>query len=354
MNTLIEVERSYLRQDVPEFRAGDTVRVQVRVKEGDKERLQAFQGVVDRPQGQRHPRDVHGAQDLRRHRRRAHLPAARAGRRPHRGSCAAVEVRRAKLYYLRDLRGKAARIEERRDEDAASGARLSGSPRAASSRAGAVGSGDIGVTTTLELCCEALPARSDAGARRSPAAAPASRAVAGVDEAGRGCLAGPVVAAAVIPDPGPLDPRGRRLEAARAPRRAPARRRDPRRPPSALAVVAVAADVIDRINILEATRLAMREALARPRVRARTRRRRRDAAAAARPRRPAACRAGQGDAWSYAVACASIVAKVERDRMMVELDRDYPGTASPRHKGYGAPGPPRGARPLRPESACTA
>ena len=46
MHALMEVERTYLRQDVPEFRAGDTVRVQVRVKEGDKERLQAFQGVV--------------------------------------------------------------------------------------------------------------------------------------------------------------------------------------------------------------------------------------------------------------------------------------------------------------------
>ena len=46
MHTLIDVEASYLRQDVPEFRAGDTVRVQVRVKEGDKERTQVFAGVV--------------------------------------------------------------------------------------------------------------------------------------------------------------------------------------------------------------------------------------------------------------------------------------------------------------------
>lgn len=114
MSSLVEIERSYLRQEVPEFRPGDTVRVHVRVVEGEKERLQAFQGVVV-SRKERHAGDVHRAQDLLGHRRRADLPlhapvvdrieVLRRGR-----------VRRAKLYYLRQLRGKAARIEERRDE----------------------------------------------------------------------------------------------------------------------------------------------------------------------------------------------------------------------------------------------
>ena len=51
----------------------------------------------------------------------------------------------------------------------------------------------------------------------------------------------------------------------------------------------------------------------------------------------------KADAWSYAVACASIVAKVERDRLLVELDREYPCYGFARHKGYGAPDHLRGA-----------
>lgn len=119
MNSLVEVERSYLRQDVPEFRPGDTVRVQVRVKEGDKERLQAFQGVVvaRKGSGTREMftvRKISGGIGVERI-FPLNAPVVDRIELVRRG-----RVRRAKLYYLRDLKGKAARIEERRDENAAS------------------------------------------------------------------------------------------------------------------------------------------------------------------------------------------------------------------------------------------
>lgn len=118
MNSLVDVEKSYLRQDVPEFRAGDTVRVQVKVKEGDKERLQAFQGVVvaRKGSGTREMftvRKISGGIGVERI-FPLHAPVVDRVEVVRRG-----RVRRSKLYYLRNLRGKAARIEERRDEAAA-------------------------------------------------------------------------------------------------------------------------------------------------------------------------------------------------------------------------------------------
>ena len=118
MNSLSDVEKSYLRQDVPEFRAGDTVRVQVKVKEGDKERLQAFQGVVvaRKGSGTREMftvRKISGGIGVERI-FPLHAPVVDRVEVLRRG-----RVRRSKLYYLRNLRGKAARIEERRDEAAA-------------------------------------------------------------------------------------------------------------------------------------------------------------------------------------------------------------------------------------------
>ena len=115
MNSLMEVERQYLRDQVPEFRAGDTVRVQVRVAEGDKERLQAFQGVVisRKGSGTREMftvRKISGGVGVERI-FPLHAPVVDSIEVLRRG-----RVRRAKLYYLRGLRGKAARIEERRDD----------------------------------------------------------------------------------------------------------------------------------------------------------------------------------------------------------------------------------------------
>jgi large subunit ribosomal protein L19 len=113
MSELHQVESAYLRNDVPEFRPGDTVKVHVRVIEGNKERIQVFQGVViaRRGGGTRESftvRKMSGGIGVERI-FPLHSPViekvevVRMGR-----------VRRAKLYYLRDLRGRAARIDERR------------------------------------------------------------------------------------------------------------------------------------------------------------------------------------------------------------------------------------------------
>ncbi len=114
MNQLQDVERQYLRQDtVPDFRPGDTVRVHVRVVEGDKQRIQVFQGVAiaRKGGGTRETftvRKISGGVGVERifplHSPNVdRIEVVRHGK-----------VRRAKLYYLRGLRGKAARIEERR------------------------------------------------------------------------------------------------------------------------------------------------------------------------------------------------------------------------------------------------
>jgi ribonuclease HII len=157
--------------------------------------------------------------------------------------------------------------------------------------------------------------------------------IAGVDEAGRGSLAGPVVAAAVIVDsrclvPGVDDSKcltpPERERAAGAIRAAAV----------AAAVVAVPPDVIDSVNILEASRRAMCEALSRLRPAP-------DCAVVDAVRLSGfgfpCVPVIRGDCVSYAVACASILAKVERDRMMVELDRKYPQYGFAAHKGYSVP-----------------
>ena len=114
MNNLLEIERPYLKDGMPEFRAGDTVRVHVRVIEGNKERIQVFQGVVigRRGGGSRESftvRKISGGIGVERV-FPLHSPSIDKIEVQRRG-----KVRRAKLYYLRALRGKAARIEERRD-----------------------------------------------------------------------------------------------------------------------------------------------------------------------------------------------------------------------------------------------
>ncbi len=157
--------------------------------------------------------------------------------------------------------------------------------------------------------------------------------VAGVDEAGRGCLAGPVVAAAVVPGSGPLLPgvddskkltpelRERLAESIRC-------------TAESWAVASVSATTIDQSDILQATRLAMLDALSRLSVRPRLVVS--DAVALVDCGAPVLPLV-KGDALSYAVACASILAKQERDRRMTELDRDFPHFGFARHKGYAAP-----------------
>jgi large subunit ribosomal protein L19 len=116
MNKTDLVEQSYLRSDIPEFRPGDTVKVHVRVVEGTRERVQVFQGVVIRRQNG-------GLRETFTVRKISFGVGVERTFPVHSPSIAKLElvsrgrVRRAKLYYLRDLRGKKARIRERRIDD---------------------------------------------------------------------------------------------------------------------------------------------------------------------------------------------------------------------------------------------
>jgi large subunit ribosomal protein L19 len=118
MHTAIaELEQAQLRDDVPDFRPGDTLKVHVRVKEGNRSRIQVFQGVVIRRQGG-------GLRETFTVRKISYGVGVERTFPVHSPSIEKIEtvtrgkVRRAKLYYLRELRGKAARIRERRDNTA--------------------------------------------------------------------------------------------------------------------------------------------------------------------------------------------------------------------------------------------
>lgn len=113
MSEIIQrIEAEQMKQDLPEFGPGDTVNVQVRVTEGDRERLQAFEGVVI---GQRN-RGLNSSFTLRKF---SYGEGIERVFQTHSPSIAKIEVkrrgdvRRAKLYYLRGRTGKAARIKER-------------------------------------------------------------------------------------------------------------------------------------------------------------------------------------------------------------------------------------------------
>ena len=114
MNPTDLVDRASLRDDIPEFAAGDTVKVHVKVVEGNKQRVQVFQGVVIARQGD-------GVRETFKVRKLSygvgvertfplHTPTVQKIEVVKRG-----DVRRAKLYYLRDRKGKAAKIREKRD-----------------------------------------------------------------------------------------------------------------------------------------------------------------------------------------------------------------------------------------------
>jgi len=116
MNVLDAVDAASLRSDVPAFRPGDEIKIHVRVIEGNKSRIQVFQGVVIRRQGS-------GVRETFTIRKLSygvgvertfpiHTPVIEKYEMVRRG-----DVRRAKLYYLRDLRGKASKIKERRGAD---------------------------------------------------------------------------------------------------------------------------------------------------------------------------------------------------------------------------------------------
>ena len=121
MNPTDLVDRASLRNDVPEFAPGDTVKVHVKVVEGNKQRVQVFQGVVIRRQGDGlresfTVRKVSYGVGVERT-FPVHTPVIESIKVVTRG-----DVRRAKLYYLRELRGKKAKIKEKRETVTAKGA----------------------------------------------------------------------------------------------------------------------------------------------------------------------------------------------------------------------------------------
>jgi large subunit ribosomal protein L19 len=119
MNTLDFVDAASLRTDIPEFRPGDTLKVHVRVVEGNKSRVQVFQGVVIRRSGG-------GVRETFTVRKVSYGVGVERTFPVHSPVLEQIEVvtkgsvRRAKLYYLRDRRGKAAKIKERRESAATS------------------------------------------------------------------------------------------------------------------------------------------------------------------------------------------------------------------------------------------
>ena len=165
--------------------------------------------------------------------------------------------------------------------------------------------------------------------------------VAGVDEAGRGPLAGPVVAAAVVLPPHwretGVDERLRDLNDSK--QLTEAQRENyfailTAHPEIRFAIAVVDAETIDRINILQATHRAMNEALAQLQPSPQ------HVLVDGRPvktmRFPQTALV-KGDAKSYSIAAASVLAKVTRDRMMHEFHAQFPGYGFAEHKGYGTP-----------------
>jgi len=115
MHTAIaELEQAQTRSDIPDFRPGDTLKVHVKVTEGNRSRIQLFQGVVIRRQGG-------GVGETFTVRKISYGVGVERTFPVHTPAIDKIEVltrgrvRRAKLYYLRELRGKAARIRERRE-----------------------------------------------------------------------------------------------------------------------------------------------------------------------------------------------------------------------------------------------
>jgi large subunit ribosomal protein L19 len=113
MHPFIETQKTWLRSDLPAFRSGDTLRVNVRVKEGDKERIQAFEGVCIARRGS----GVSETFTVRKISNGVGVERIFPVHSPMIGDIQVVRrgrVRRAKLYYLRNLIGKATRIKEKK------------------------------------------------------------------------------------------------------------------------------------------------------------------------------------------------------------------------------------------------
>jgi large subunit ribosomal protein L19 len=111
-NIIEQIEQEQMKKDIPDFSPGDTVVVQVKVKEGNRERLQAFEGIVIA----RRNRGLNSAFTVR---KISHGEGVERVFQTHSPTIAEIQVkrrgdvRRAKLYYLRELSGKSARIKEK-------------------------------------------------------------------------------------------------------------------------------------------------------------------------------------------------------------------------------------------------
>ena len=154
MNILDVVDAASLRKDIPQFRAGDELKIHVRVIEGNKSRLQVFQGVVIRRQGD-------GVRETFTIRKVSYGVGVERTFPVHTPVIEKIElvqkgdVRRAKLYYLRDLRGKAAKIREKRDGVVGYGDGILSTPVAAPVVEEAVAEAPVAEAPVVEAVVEA-------------------------------------------------------------------------------------------------------------------------------------------------------------------------------------------------------
>ena len=175
MNILDAVDAASLRKDIPQFRAGDELKIHVRVIEGNKSRLQVFQGVVIRRQGD-------GVRETFTIRKVSygvgvertfpvHTPVIEKIELVKKG-----EVRRAKLYYLRDLRGKAAKIREKRDGVEGYGDGILSTPEPVAVVAPVVAAAVVSEPETIETVAEVPAVVSEPETIEAVAEVPASDA----------------------------------------------------------------------------------------------------------------------------------------------------------------------------------
>jgi large subunit ribosomal protein L19 len=175
MNILDAVDAVSLRKDIPQFRAGDELKIHVRVIEGSKSRLQVFQGIVIRRQGD-------GVRETFTIRKVSygvgvertfpvHTPVIEKIELVKKG-----EVRRAKLYYLRDLRGKAAKIREKRDGVEGYGDGILSTPEPVAVVAPVVAAAVVSEPETIEAVAEVPAVVSEPETIEAVAEVPASDA----------------------------------------------------------------------------------------------------------------------------------------------------------------------------------
>jgi ribosomal protein L19 len=154
MNILDAVDAKSLRKDIPQFRAGDELKIHVRVIEGSKSRIQVFQGIVIRRQGD-------GVRETFTIRKVSYGVGVERTFPVHTPVIEKIElvqkgdVRRAKLYYLRDLRGKAAKIREKRDGVVGYGDGILSTPVAAPVVEEAVAEAPVAEAPVVEAVVEA-------------------------------------------------------------------------------------------------------------------------------------------------------------------------------------------------------